>query len=255
MGPAAGGLIVGYFGIAGCYAVVTACWLLGVAALLFLRVASVPTPKEDRSVLGNLVDGLRYVRSQRLTLILLATEVVADTFAFSHRFLVPFFAKDILDVGAVGLGVLLSGSGLGALLGAGLIGAIATERNRGRLLLMCLFGFGLFLIGFALSRWFPLSFLLLMGAGAMGTAVDSLMATSLQMLTPDEYRGRVMGLYVLTWGFSPMGGFQAGMVAGLFGPPFAVALGGVVVIGAAAVLMQKAPVLTAIPTTEHRLTQ
>jgi MFS family permease len=145
--------------------------------------------------------------------------------------------------------VLLSGSGVGAMLGAGVIGMIGTERNRGRLLLTCLFGFGLFLLGFAASRWFPVSFLFLMGAGAMGTAVDSLMATSLQMLTPDEFRGRVMGLYVLTWGFSPMGGFQSGMMAGLFGPPVAVAVGGAVVMVAAVVLARRVPALTR-PATE-----
>ncbi|MBI4496452.1 MAG: MFS transporter [Chloroflexi bacterium] len=241
MGPAAGGLLVGYFGIAGCYGVVAACWLLGSATIGFIRVKALPTPKADRSVWHNLVEGLRYVRTQRLILLLLGTEVVADTFAFSHRFLVPFFARDILGVGAIGLGLLLSASGLGALLGAATIGAVSTERNRGQLLVACLFGFGVFLLLFSFSRWFPLSFLLLMGAGGMGTAFDSLMATILQMLIPDEFRGRVMGLYVLTWGMSPVGGFQSGTVAGLFGVPLAVGFGGLVAACVAVLLARLAP--------------
>lgn len=245
MGPAVGGLLVGYVGIAGCYATIAALWFLGSAGIGLIGVKSMPTPKADRSVWHNLVDGLRYVRGQRRILILLGTEVLADTFAFSHRFLVPFFARDVLGVGAVELGILFSASGLGAILGAAVIGMVSNEGNRGRLLLGCLFCFGMFLLWFSYSRWFPLCFLLLMGAGGMGTAFDSLMATTLQMLVPDEFRGRVMGLYVLAWGMSPVGGFQSGTMAGFFGVPFAVGLGGVIAACAAIVLVRGLPEISA----------
>ncbi|MCX6020167.1 MAG: MFS transporter [Chloroflexi bacterium] len=241
MGPALGGFFVGAFGLSGCYAVVAACWFLSVLAVLFIRVKSLPTPKADRNVWRNLIEGLQYVRRQRLIVLFLAAEIIADTFAFSHRFLVPLFAKDILGVDAVGLGILFSASGLGAILGAGIVGAVSNERNRGRLLVGCLFSFGLCLLLFSFSRWFPLSFLLLMGAGGMGSAFDSLMSTTLQMLVPDEFRGRVLGLCVLAWGMGPMGGLQSGTIAGFFGVPFAIGLGGLVAAGAAVMLTRMAP--------------
>ena len=96
-------------------------------------------------------------------------------------------------------------------------------------------GFGLFLMLFALSPALPSSFAVALVAlllvGAMSMAYDTTMGALLQLLVPDAVRGRVMGLYVLTFGFTPLGGFVAGAIASVVGAPIAVGLGGGVVVG------------------------
>lgn len=241
MGPATGGFIVAFAGIHGCYYAITVCWLLGAAAMSLIRVRSIPAERTDRSVWGTLIEGLRYVGGRKALMVLLGAGVLADFFAFSHRFLLPLFARDILMTDAVGLGVLFSASGVGSLIGAAAMGALAREDNRGWLLVSSLFLFGVALVLFAYSAWFPMACLFLLIAGGMGNAFDALVATSLQMLADDAYRGRIMGLYVLTWGMSPIGGFQAGAVASVLGVPFAIALGGVLCAVTAVAVLKIAP--------------
>jgi len=83
---------------------------------------------------------------------------------------------------------------------------------------------------FGYSRWFPVSLLLVTLAGATSSIYMISAQSTLQMLVPDHFRGRVMGFWGITWNMLPLGGFQAGIVASFFGAPFAVALGGFAVV-------------------------
>lgn len=109
------------------------------------------------------------------------------------------------------------------------------------LLLGGLLGLGAWLVLFSLSSWYILSLLLLAATGIMHTSVMIMLQTLLQSHVPDELRGRVMGIYVLTWGAVPLGSLQAGAVASWLGAPFAVGIGGVMIILVATGLLTTQP--------------
>ena len=108
--------------------------------------------------------------------------------------------------------------------------SLGNFRGKGRLLALTAGGAGLCLVLFGLSPWFALSAVLAAAIGATLMAYDVVMATLLQLLTSDAMRGRVMGLYAFTFGFTPLGGFLAGIVASAVGAPFAVGMGGAIIL-------------------------
>ena len=228
VGPAlAGGLVV-LLGTGGCFYLMGISYMAGVAFIFMIRGAA-GSPVDDRSsTWQNFVNGLRYIRSNRTVLLLLSIEIITDTFAFSYYAMLPIFARDILGVGATGLGFLMSASGVGALFGLLAVAVLGDFKYKGWLLLGSCFLFGIMLIFFAVSPWYPLSLALLVGAGAASAVYDATMATALQIIVPDEIRGRVLGAYVLTWGMAPLGSAQAGAVADLMGASLAVAIGGAI---------------------------
>jgi MFS family permease len=157
-----------------------------------------------------------------------------EAFAFSHHVMLPVMARDVLEVGGTGYGLLASASGIGAFASTAVVAYMGDFRSKAKLLMTAGGGFGLFLLLFALSPLLPFSYavalVVLVLVGAMSMAYDTTMGALLQLLVPDAMRGRVMGLYVLTFGFTPLGGFLAGAIASLLGAPVAIGLGGGIVM-------------------------
>jgi hypothetical protein len=133
--------------------------------------------------------------------------------------MLPYFARHILAVGSQGLGLLQSCSGVGAA------------------------AFGLLLMGFALSAWFPLSLVLIMGMSFANQTYITTVNVVLQARLPNEFRGRVMGVFGLTYTLTPLGGTIAGTVAELTSVPFAVALSGCVLTVIVITFALKSPAL------------
>ncbi len=228
VGPSAAGVIVATMGVSGCYFLMGASNAVGIAA-----ISLVPTIKKGPGGSGtfwqNLKAGIAYVLGHNTIRVLLASELLMDAFAFSHMFMLPVFARDVLKVGPLGLGLLMSASGIGAMISAATVASLGDFHYKGRLLLGAMFAFGASLALFSASPWFGLSLAFIFVVGMSSAAYDTTMSTLLQSIVPDEMRGRVMGLYVLTWSMTPLGSFQAGAVASLLGVPFAVGLGGAVI--------------------------
>ena len=229
VGPAlAGGLVV-LMGTGGCFYLMGISYMAGVA-FIFMIPGVARSPVDGRSsTWQNFIHGLGYIRSNRTVLLLLSIEIITDTFAFSYYSMLPIFARDILGVGATGLGFLMSASGVGALFALLAVAVLGDFKYKGWLLLGSSFLFGVILIFFAMSPWYPLSLALLIGAGGASAVYDATMATALQIIVPDEIRGRVLGAYVLTWGMAPLGSAPAGAVANVMGANLAVAIGGAIV--------------------------
>jgi hypothetical protein len=142
--------------------------------------------------------------------------------------LLPIFAQDILRVGPVGLGWLQAASSLGAVCMALTLAQRPPFKKAGRTLLLAVSGFGVATVIFGLSRWFWLSFLMLMLLGALDNISVVIRSTLLLVRTPDAMRGRVSAVSSLFIGTSnQLGGFESGLTAQLFGPVPAVALGGI----------------------------
>jgi MFS family permease len=231
IGPIVAGFTIAAFGEAGCFALNGVSYLAVIAAL-----AALPSLRRRRaSSHGAWVDvriGLRFARRQPLVLPLLAISAALAVFGTPAVTLAPLFARRLLDVGAPGLGGMLSAVGLGAAGSALFLASLGDFRRKESAVLAASSGFALSLVGLGLSRSYPLSlaFLALLGASMSSSA--SLINTLLQTSAPDRLRGRVISLYALAWlGLVPLGNLQAGAVAERFGAAAALFVGAAGIAG------------------------
>ena len=211
-----------------CFYIASFGYLAMVIALFLVQVAAVQG-RGRGSMWGELVAGVSFVARRPVFSSLIGMTFFNSIFGMSSQILMPIFAKDILDAGSEGLGFLMSAGGVGGLLGTLTVASLGNFRRRGWLILSGSAVYGLTLILFAFSRSYPLSLGLLTLSGYVNFLYMTTTNTTLQFLVPDELRGRVMGLYSLTWSLFSLGGLQAGAVATLLGATAAVALGGAAV--------------------------
>ena len=162
------------------------------------------------------------------TLILM--ELVGEVFGWAHVWMLPVMARDVLDVGASGLGYLMSASFAGMLVTTLIISSIGEFRDKGRAAVIGYGGFGLFLVLFAASRNFPLSLALIAAAYAVVAVYEATLFTLVQTIVPDEMRGRVISFQITTWGLTGVSAFHTGAIASRAGAPLAIAIGGTVVV-------------------------
>jgi MFS family permease len=163
----------------------------------------------------------------------LALVSISSVFGLPYSILLPVFARDVLGVGARGLGFLTGATGLGATVGALYLAGRGT-RGRGVLVAVAMALLGASLVAFALSRAFALSLLLLVLVGAAMIVQMATSNTLLQLLAPEELRGRIVSFYMLAFlGTAPVGSLLAGTLAHALGTPAAVAIGGAVCLAAA----------------------
>lgn len=224
LGPFAGGTLIALIGAQGCYWVLT---LISTLTLLMLRgLAQQPIARTAlpvrRAPWATVKEGLQYVRSSEPILAVLLITAVMNMLAFPYMTLLPVFARDVLNQGPVGLGILGAGNGIGAFLGLLVINQWRHRINPG-----WIFGIGscfqaVALLFFANSTFFGLSLALLIGSG-LGQACFSTMQSSIILLSAsDEMRSRAMGTLVLAIGAGPLGRLQAGALAEGLGAPLAV---------------------------------
>jgi len=142
-------------------------------------------------------------------------------FSMPYQMLLPVFADDILKVGATGMGVLMSVSGAGAIFGAMVLASLPNKK-RGIMLLYSALVLGLALIFFAFSESMTLSLILIVFVG-LGTAGRMALGnTLLQYYTEDEYRGRVMSIYMMEFGLTSFSAFAAGIMTEAIGVQWSV---------------------------------
>ena len=148
-----------------------------------------------------------------------------------YNTLMPVFQKDVLGVGPEGLGMLMAAPGVGAVLATFLLAALAKQlHHRGLILLGSLILLGVFLFTFSQANSLLLAMLALAGVGCFQMCFMSLAMTMLQMLVPDELRGRVLSIYFLDRGLMPAGALLAGVITSFVGAPTTVAMMGLAVI-------------------------
>ena len=234
IGPAVGGIILTVAGgsIAGA-GVSFYITFLGFAIMSgVMRYIRIPPIKRatEGNILRNILQGLVFIKSHHVIGFLIAISYFNGYFGLSFIILMPVFAKDVLGVGPSGLGLLVSVSGVGALVGTLGVASVGQSVPKWTLVVGGSILFGLFVVLFAISSWMPLSLLFVGLSGALMSVYNVAIMTSMHMLVPDEYRGRVTGLRGLSWSLMPLGSLQAGAVASLVNPQFAVAIGGAAVM-------------------------
>lgn len=243
VGPAAGGLLYGLFGPATAYLADATLMALSLGALAPARSGRVVPPAAARSMLESLAPAIRFLRSRRVILAALTLDLFSVLFGGAAA-LLPVFASDILRVGPEGLGVLRAAPSAGAVLMALVVAHRPPFRRAGRALLVNVALFGLAMIGFGLSRSFPLSTALLALSGAVDMVSVVIRSTLLQVLTPEPLLGRVSSVNQIFVGSSnEIGAFESGVAARLMGTVPSVVFGGVVTLVVVAVTAWRVPEL------------
>ena len=234
---AAGGLGIAFWA--------NALALLAVAAIFWrLRLATPQAARVNASMWSNLMDGVRYVGSRRLVAVLVLLAGVPAMFLLNYLMLLPVFARDVLGIGATGLGLLSAGIGVGALAGAIGLATLRPSGGSGRSLLAGLVIASLAEIVFATSRVVPVSVVALAVLGACQVLYYATTNTLLQVLVPGRLRGRVLSLYILTsWGLIPIGNVLSGAVAERSSATLALVGGSVVTLVAVLVVAVLVPEL------------
>ena len=251
VGPAAGGAVIALTHHAAyVYAADTLAALLCLTLISFVRRSHVVAVKE-RMTLRSLAVGFNFVFASPIILGTITLDLFAVLLGGATA-LLPVYAKDILHVGPSGLGLLQAALPLGSLLCALTLAHGPPLQRAGRAMLRAVAVFGLATIAFGFSRWFWLSFAMLFVCGAADNISVVVRHTLVQLLTPDEKRGRVSAVNSLFIGTSnELGGFESGFVAHLFGPALgrAIATGAVlsVVSGGVGTLLVVAAVALAWP--------
>ena len=197
-----------------------------------LRIPSPRTADRVQAALWlDLQDGIRYVRSNRILATVVLLPAVPALFVLNYLTFIPVYARDILETGATGLGLLAGSIGVGALVGALSVATFRPSGGSGRLMLGGLAIVGFSLTTFALSKSLPLSMLALALQGAFQVAYYSTTNTLIQVLVPARLRGRVLSLYVLTSiGLIPIANLIGGAVAEVLGVEVVLAAGGILTI-------------------------
>jgi MFS family permease len=225
-GPALGGVAYNLAGAGSVYSAAAVLELVAVSSLLAIRARATARQRSPTS-LKELVAGIRYVRHNSLILGAISLDMFAVLLGGAVA-LLPVYARDILHVGPVGLGVLRSAPAVGATLMAVLLAYRPLQRRAGATLFACVAIFGLATIVFALSKSFALSLAALLVVGASDMVSVFVRHTVVQLTTPDSMRGRVSAVNLVFIGASnELGEFESGLAAALLGTIPAVVIGGV----------------------------
>lgn len=244
VGPAASGVAYALFGPGWCFTINAATFLAIIWALWLMDIAPRTVSVQRKSVLADLKEGFQYVKSQATVRTLISLTAIMGGFGFSFIPLFPAWAVNVLGGDETTNGLLQSARGIGALAGALGVASIARFNIKGKLLTIGTLIFPVMLLIFSMIRWIPLSLFSLLGVGAALLLVINLTNALIQIVVPDQLRGRVMGIYMFTFfGFMPVGGLLAGTVAEQLGAPFTLRLCALVVLGFAGILWMFAPKL------------
>jgi MFS family permease len=237
IGPAVAGVLISAVGVPLCFLANSLSYLAAVAALLLMRnLPGVVQERRDQPWLSRIAQGAAYARSEPIVGMLLLAVAVFSLFAMNRLTLVPFFAEDVLHVGAQGFGFLVGSMGLGALVGALMLAFFpAAGADPRRQFWMALLWVAA-LLEFSISQIYVISLVTLFVAGYCQISFVATANNRIQTITPDHLRGRVMALYAQALiGVGPIGSMQAGVLATLLGAPWAMAIGalvaGCVVVG------------------------
>jgi len=239
VGPPVGGLLYAAAGPEAAFLLNTVSYGAILYALAIMDVPGEPNGAVRATVWSDLREGLTYVWETRLVRTVILAVAVMGTFGFSYLVLMPVMASRVLGGGPAENGFLLGMVGVGATLGALTVAHLGRPAQPGRRLLVAGTVAGAALVGFAFSRLFALSALCALATGAGIIAFLSSANATVQLTVPDALRGRVMSVYSLALiGSGPLNSLLSGALGDLLGAPRAIALTGLVIIGAVAVLVQ-----------------
>ncbi len=243
IGPALGGLIIAAYGTGACFLFNGLSFLVVIWMLWAMDMPPSTRARPESGIARSIAEGMRFVRDDRTILLLVLVAIVPTFFGQPYLHLLALFAHDVFDIGPGGLGLLTSCAAAGAVGGALLVASIPARAATGAAMLGFLLAFGALLCAFALNPVLWLAPALLFGVGAMHIAYNASNNTILQLRLPDHVRGRVLSVLLLNRGLVQLGTASLATLAGLVGPPLAVAASGLAMMVFATAIIVCSPTL------------
>lgn len=230
IGPLVGGLIYGFFGIVAAYTSVFIVYTASFFMIWAIKSRPHNISASTEGIFSRISEGISYVFNSPFLLGAFTLDMFAVLFGGAVAML-PVFASDILHTGPQGLGILRACPAIGAIIMSVYLMFKPPVKNTGNLLFISVIGFGLCMIGFAVSRSLMLSAILLLMSGLFDSISVVIRSTILQMYTPDEMRGRVAAVNSIFVGSSnELGAFESGVAAKLMGLIPSVIFGGIMTL-------------------------
>ena len=229
--PPLAGQVMETHGIAWAYVSMTTAFAVSAVMLAFLRgVKRAERSGAPASPVQDFVEGVKYALATPAVRMLILIMITAELFGWAHEPMIPVMARDVLQVGPLGLGYIMSAGSAGALFSSLILSAVGDISRKGIVLVGGYIGFGVFLVLFALSESLILSLALIGAAYACVALYETMLATLLQTSVPNDMRGRVLSFQTFTWGLTGFSGFYTGAIAQRLGAPLAVSIGGGIVL-------------------------
>ncbi len=227
IGPSIAGIFIAVIGPGEVYVLMAIMYAFVVYSLTRIPQTGAPLGTNRPSPLRSLADGLGYVKSNAVVFTLLLLAFAPVLLGMPYQQLMPVFADDVFNVGASGLGLLLSFNGIGALFGSlAVAGMNNTFRRRGLLQMVMGILFGVSIGVFAFAQSYPVALVMLLIAGATSAGFQSLNSTLVMTNTDPAYHGRVMSVYMLTFSAMPLGVVPFGALSDMYGAPITIGIGG-----------------------------
>ena len=244
IGPALGGALIAWIGAAENFFLQAAAYI-GVLGMIYrIHIPASRAETRHATAYANLKEGFAYVWHTPAVLALMTLAYVPRVFAVPYQTLMPVFQKDVLQIGPDGLGLLMAAPGVGAVIAVMTLASLSKRiKRQGLFLLVSIVVLGFFLVLFSQITWFPLALVTLVIVGAFQMFFLASTATILQLIVPDELRGRVLSLYMLDRGFMPLGALFAGATAHFIGAPTTVAIMGAIVIVLTGIVAWRIPAI------------
>lgn len=232
IGPSvAGGLmVIPFIGVGGTFLIISLMFMSVFLNLLRIKNKGAPEEKVTVSPLRSIADGLAYVRRTPVVMTLLLLAFIPMFLGNPYQQLMPVFAEDVFNVDAAGLGLLLTASGLGALLGSLAIASMTAFTRRGLLQMGLGMLFGGSLVAFALSPSYWMALLVLVVVGFAAAGYQAMNSTLVISMADPLYRGRVMSLFHITNAAAPIAILPIGLLIDQYGAPPVVGIGGAILL-------------------------
>ncbi len=227
-----GGTLLFVLGIGGTFLVMAVGYAIALSILLFTRTSSRPgfgTP-EQPSVRQSFTEALGLVGHNPSVRALLLLSVATEIFAFSHIVMISIFARDVLEIGPQGFGIMVAARAVGSVIGVVALASIGDRLPKGKTLLVASALFGLSLAAFGSQPWIVTALFFLGVAGIMASIFDLLQQASLQLAVGEDQRGRAMGIWVMGVGAGPVGHLEVGLLSDFTNPQFAIVFNGLMLV-------------------------
>jgi MFS family permease len=217
VGPSAGGLIIAFIGIAGCFLINAISFVFLLFNLYQMHLPQWEKRTDQQSLWADVKEGFNYLAGDQRLLYVVGLSYVIATFCAPYNRFVPIFATNVLHVGASGFGLLMSAPGVGATVAALTLASVNKLHVGVRAVCFCALGFALFISLFAFSHFFILSFFFLAMVGFCQIAGRALTNTMIQSSTPSHLLGRVLSLFFMDRGLWSLGSVIIGAAAAVIG--------------------------------------
>ena len=217
LGPSAGGIIIAYFGLSGCFLINAISFVFLLFNLYQMELPPWEKRLEEQTLWADVKEGFNYLLGNRRLLYIVGLSYVIATFCAPYNRFVPIFATNVLHVGASGFGLLMAAPGVGATAAALALASVNKLRVGISSICYCAVGFALCIALFAFSRYFALSFFFLALVGFCQIAGRALSNTAIQTSTPPNLLGRVLSLFFMDRGLWSLGSVIIGAAGAAIG--------------------------------------